>query len=874
MKKHLILLSLLAGSALFGQAQQKVTTLTVDVSKPGIEVPKGLWGVFYEEINRAGDGGLVPEMIYNMGFEEKNIPDGVGFEKGNLIAPVKPMYNNGSIRNFTQAFNAGDKSEGWKLEPLTGSKASMEVVEDKPLHPANPHSLALNITENAGGVSLINSGFVGIALDKGETYDFFFYVRADKSYKGKIVATLVDANGKVLTTNEFAVKSYGKWLKYSAVITAPVTDNQVKLKLSFNATGKLNLDYVSLMPQKTFKYHGLRQDLARTLAELQPKFIRWPGGCIVEGFTMSNRVNWKESIGPRMGRKGQFDLWGYHNTYNFGYHEFLQFCEDIGSQGMFVCNAGLACSYRNGDYYELSEMGPIIQDALDAIEYAIGDVKTKWGKLRAKNGHPEPFPLKYVEIGNENDGPKYGERYNVMYKALKAKYPQITYINTHGGIGPNLPNYFEAGSVEMVDPHYYNNPEFFFSNTNLYDKVPRNKFDIYVGEYACNSNVGQGTLYGALSEAAFMSGIERNSDVVKMASFAPLLENVNYRHWSTNLIRFKNDTVFGRSSYYVQKMYSENRPDLTLGTTFDYVAPEDRLNGFVGIDAVSIGANSQLAFKDFTITDGNLLLYKSDIPEDVIRWSVGNSNWTMADKVFVTNALEIKGQAAQDQIKQGNPLMLKEKRFENCNIAVQVKREAQSNGFSIRFAQYDDKNYFVLTIAPQTRGGMGAGQAQANAAVNFTATLSRVVDGTSIRVGNIGRGFAFDAANWHDVRLNIRGKKISCTVDGTNLGETEYKSLQKQYAVAGYDKTTNEVIVKVVNGESTPFRTTINLENVKAVEPIGTVVTLNSAKSNDENSFEEPMKVAPKTTTFNGFKPNFDMTFKPFSFTILRIKAK
>jgi alpha-L-arabinofuranosidase len=870
MKKHFLVLAVLAGSYLHGQAQQKVTRISVDVSKPGIEVPEGLWGVFYEEINRAGDGGLVPEMVYNMGFEEKNIPDGVKFENGNLIPPAKPMYNNGRVRNFTLPFNADKKSEGWTLEPQGSSKATMEVVDVKPLHPANPHSLSLQIAENNGGVKLVNDGFVGISLVKGETYNFFFHVRAEKSYKGKVIASLVDASGKVLTSNEFKIKNSGKWIKYSAVITAPVTDNQAKLSLDFTSAGNLWLDYVSLMPQKTFMDHGLRQDLAQTLAELKPKFIRWPGGCIVEGFTMSNRVNWKESIGERIGRKGQFDLWGYHNTYNFGYHEFLQFCEDIGASGMFVCNAGLACSYRNGDYYELDEMGPIIQDALDAIEYAIGDVKTKWGALRAKNGHPAPFPLKYVEIGNENDGEKYGERYNMMYKALKAKYPQISYINTHGGIGPNLPNYFEAGSVEMVDPHYYNDPTFFFSNTQLYDKVPRGKFDIYIGEYACNSNVGRGMMIGALSEAAFMTGIERNSDVVKMASFAPLLENVNYRHWSTNLIRFKNDAVLGRSSYYVQKMFNENRPNRILSTAFDYVAPDNRLNGYIGIDAVSIGANSSVSFKDITVKDGNLLLYKSDFPEDVIRWNAG-ADWNQVDNAYVTKTLDLKGQDAQNRIRSGNPLILKEKRFEDCAVSIQVKREAQFSGFSIRFAMNDAMNYLMLTIAPQTRGfgGNQAGQPGACSAI-----VSQVTDGISRVIGNVSRSFTFEAGSWHDVQLSVNGKMIGCTVDGKKLGEVEYKPLQKQYAIAGYDKATKEVIVKIVNGESTPFRTTIQLDNVKTVDPKGSVITLSSARLDDENSFEEPMKISPKTTTFDGFKSSFDMTFKPYSFTILRIKAE
>ncbi|MGA2407781.1 MAG: alpha-L-arabinofuranosidase C-terminal domain-containing protein [Bacteroidales bacterium] len=890
-KSNYLILCVSAALMITGCTKQKPSVVTIDVAKNGIEVPKGLWGIFYEEINRAGDGGLWPEMIYNMGFEEKNIPPTSYIENGEVVAPKKPSYLFGRISNFIfYGFSPTNVTEGWTLENKGNSKSGMEVVSDNPLNKANPHSLFLKIDANDGSVNLINEGFKGISLVKGEKYDFQFYLRADKSYKGKVVASLVGNTGSAVYSQEYDVNNSGTWTNYKSVITSNVTDNAVKLVLQFKSTGKVWIDYVSLLPETTFKGHGLRQDIAQTLADLKPSFIRWPGGCVVEGFTMENRVNWKESIGDRMSRPGQFDLWGYHNTYNFGYHDYLQFCEDIGAAGMFVVNAGLSCSVRNGDYYEMDQMKGIVQDILDAIEYAIGDVNTKWGAERAKNGHPAPFPLKYIEIGNENFGPKYGERYNMIYAACKAKFPQITYINNNG-LSNNLPEYFDADKIEMIDPHYYVAPETFFNTVHLYDTVPRSNYKVYIGEYAVNSNVGSGTLEGALAESAFMFGIEHNSDLVKIASYAPLLENVNWRHWPTNLIRFKNDSVFGRSSYYVQKMFNENRPDVTLQSALDLSTTVETISGKVGFTANSMGSNSNISVKDFTVSKGSSAKYSSQFPADTVKWEKTGS-WKIIENAYSTGIPvdvvrtgglyipgNIRGSENQSRFKMGGgTLTLEDMVFDDCTISANLKRDSSFNGFSIRFGIADDKNYFTLSInnPRMRRPGMPPGlfgNQDMNQPVKYTASVEHVVNGTTLRLGNIGSSFDLNIGTWHSIMVSVSGKMISCTIDGVNFGELEYKGLQKQYAVAGYDNANREVIVKVVNGENTPFSTEINLTNVAKVEPVGQIITLTSASNKDDNSFAEPKKVAPVTSEFNGFSNSFKMEFRPSSFTILRIKA-
>ena len=890
-KLNHFILCLLTAILIAGCAKQKPSVVTIDVAKNGVEVPKGLWGIFYEEINRAGDGGLWPEMIYNMGFEEKNIPSTSCIENGEVVAPKKPSYASGRINDFIfYGFSPNNVTEGWSLENKGNSKSGMEVVTDNPFNKANPHSLLLKIDANDGGVNLINEGFKGISMVNGEKYDFQFYLRADKSYKGKVVASLVGKGGNAIYSQEFNVNNSGTWTNYKSTISSNVTDNAIKLVLQFKSTGKVWVDWVSLLPETTFKGHGLRQDIAQTLADLKPSFIRWPGGCIVEGFTMENRVNWKKSIGDRMSRIGEFDLWGYHNSYNFGYHDYLQFCEDIGAAGMCVVNAGLSCSVRNGDYYEMSEMKGVVQDILDGIEYAIGDVSTKWGEERAKNGHPSPFPLKYVEIGNENFGPLYNERYNMIYKACKEKYPQIIFINDNSLNRMNQTNY-EADKIEMLDLHYYVAPETFFNTVHLYDTVPRGKFQVYIGEYAVNSNVGSGTMEGALAEAAFMFGIEKNSDLVKIASYAPLLENVNWRHWPTNLIRFKNDSVFGRSSYYVQKMFNENRPDVTLQSTLDLSSADKTISGKVGFSANSMGGSSNITVKDFTVKKGSSARYSSQFPADTAKWEKTGS-WEIVENAYLTGVpvyvvrtggLYIPGnkRGSENQSRSkmgGGTLTLKDLVLDDCTISANVKRDSVLNGFSIRFGVVDDKNYFALTVSNprMRRPGMPPGlfgNQNINQPVKYTASLEQVVNGTSLRQGNIGGSFDLIIGEWHNIAVTVSGKMVACAIDGVNLGEKECKSLQKQYAVAGYDIANGEVIVKVVNGVNAPFSTVINLNNAVKVEPAGQTITLTSESLKDDNCFAEPKKISPVVSEFNGFSNSFKMEFKPNSFTILRIKV-
>lgn len=560
MNKTLIA-ALLLTSAIPVTAQTE--PIRIDLGQKGAVVSPNFYGIFFEEISHAGDGGLYAELIQNRGFEEHVLPSGMTYKDGKAYAPDAMNYEHRTNKNWNIPWNLEEKRmAGWKI---AAEKAVVkgEVVETKtPLHTNTPHAMQLTIqkVQQGGKVMLKNIGYWGIGLKAGEKYDLRFYVKSS-NYKGAITARLVNGEtGASLGTATFDGRPLKDWTELTATLTSEGTSAKGELALEFNQTGTVFVDYVSLFPQATFKgrKNGQRADVAQMLVDLHPKFMRWPGGCIVEGATYENRVKWKETLGDPMTRRGEWDLWGYRATWGMGYHEFLQFCEDLGMDAMFVNNAGMSCSVRNGDFVSSNaDMDAVIQDFRDAIDYALADpASNQWAKMRADAGHPKPFPLKYVEIGNENVGPEYVTHFNYIFKKLQTEYPRVTFINTLGHTDPLLA---QIPGNYMVDPHWYRDPNFFFSNNHLFDDAPRTH-DIYVGEYACLGGVGAGNLLAAISEAAFILGMERNSDVVKMSSYAPLFENENRRDWPCNLIHINSLEVYGRASYYVQQMAAENRP--------------------------------------------------------------------------------------------------------------------------------------------------------------------------------------------------------------------------------------------------------------------------------------------------------------------------
>lgn len=822
---------------------QQYNRVDIDLSQKGADVDKSMYGLFFEEINHAGDGGLYAELIQNRGFEEHVVPGGMTYRDGKAYAPRSANYYGlDTVEAWVPWDIEAKKMQGWQIK---SSDVTYDVViPQHPLHENTSHALSLTINKIASGEtpSLINTGYWGMSVKKGEKYNLRFYLLSS-DYSGDVTASIFDSeSGRKVSEVAFDVNSDGKWNEYTATMIPEDDLEHANFSLSFNNKGTLLVDYVSLFPHNTFKNrpNGLRPDIAQMLGELHPAFLRWPGGCIVEGITLGNRVNWKETLGDPMTRPGQFSLWGYRNTYGFGYHEFLQFCEDLGMDAMFVANAGLSCSIRNGDYVSGEKaLQPFLQDIEDAIEYATGDTTTTWGAKRAANGHPEPFVLKYVEIGNENGTDRYVDNYNYLYAKLKEKYPEITFINT-------LAWWFDeinrVEHLEMIDPHWYETPDYFYKSNTLFDSVPRGKYDIYVGEYACNNGVGSGNMNATLSEAAFMMGMERNSDVVKMTSYAPLLTNVNAPNWHCNLIWFDRSRVAGRASYYLQKMFADNRPDYNVSISPTVGTPVKQL---VEPGTFGVGSwNTQVEYKDFTVSSGDKT---TSISMDKVVEFMGE--WQKND-----------GTLAQTSAQ--SPTMAVFGDFNESDYTVRFKARKTSGKEGFVF-------YFGLTSEGKKGYAFNVGGWN-----NTSTNLQSVVDRNLSGADSKAVPFTVESGKWYDVEIKVSPDMTSLKMDGKEVISWGGQEMPQQFFLAGYDKNAGEAVIKAVNASSSSYPAEFNLAGASEVSRSGTITTLKSESLDDENSLDEPFKIAPETKSFDGFSSQFKYDLPPYSVVVMRVKVK
>ena len=537
------------------------------------EISDLLMGIFFEDINYSADGGLYAELIQNRDFE------------------------------YDPSDREGDKNwnstHSWKLE---GENATFTISTSDPIHPNNPHYAVLKT--NQPGAALTNTGFDGIALKAGEKYDFSLFARIPEGSKsGKLLVRLVDADGIVQGETTVTVSSRS-WKTYKAMLTAKASAD-TRLELRPQSAGEIELDMISLFPQNTFKgrKNGLRPDLAQTLADMHPRFVRFPGGCVAHGDGLKNIYQWKNTIGPLEARKPARNLWGYHQSMGLGYYEYFQFCEDIGAEPLPVLAAGVPCqnSACHGDLrggqqggIPMSEMGAYIQDILDLIEWANGDArKTKWGKIRAESGHPKPFNLKYIGIGNEDlITDVFEERFTMIYLVIKEKYPEMIVVGTVGPFNEGT-DYVEGWKladklgVPMVDEHYYQSPGWFLHNQDFYDKYDRSKkTKVYLGEYATHIPGRRANMETALTEALYLAALERNGDVVHMTSYAPLLAKDGRTQWNPDLIYFNNREVRPTTGYYVQKLYGQHAGDHYIPSQVNLDNQDSRVKLRVGSSIV------------------------------------------------------------------------------------------------------------------------------------------------------------------------------------------------------------------------------------------------------------------------------------------------
>ena len=812
--------------------------LDIDLNSRGAEIPESLYGVFFEEINHAGDGGLYGEMLMNRSFEDRVVPEGYWVDSAELVTPIVRSHLSGDSVSGRYKWGI-DPYPGWELVVAPDARAEMSLTTESPNFDSAPHSMRVNVAKTGGGVSLCNTGFWGISLQKGESYRLRMFMRS-RVEAGEMCVRLLGADDKELGRVVLSLENDDCWQEYKAVFQASDTTTVGRLSIDLPDSGVYGFDYVSLFPEKTYKgrENGMRQDVAGMIEDLHPAFIRWPGGCIVEGITLNNRVQWKHTLGDPAARPGEYDTWGYRNSYGIGYKEFLDFCEDVGAKGMYVCNVGLACQYRTGEACPDHEAEAYLQDALDAIEYALGDTTTAWGAVRAKEGHPEPYPLAYVEIGNENWGPLYNRRFDMFYKRIKAKYPQLTLISTHGMGGLDT-----AEKTDMIDPHWYVSANFFFNNADIFDNFKRGDYKIYVGEYACNREVGGGNLLAALSEAAFMTGMERNSDLVTMASYAPLFENKNDRGWPTNLIWIDNDQVVGRSSYYVQKMFARHRPTYNLSIHAPVLPQAPGKMDFEGY--MGLGTwDTRIQVRNLAVTDRSGEMIKADMT-DSSQWVVADGEWVEHGGLFEQKSRGARTALLWKGVKPGVGDV----------IEFEFNRLSGDGGFLayLGMKSLDMKQGYMLNACGWT-------------------VVESICNGENKAVSDF-TGDCFKTGHWYKVKIELNENSMVYSIDGRQVLVYSDNPVRQHFFVAGYDERADEVVIKVVNASDNRCETQINL-NGGEVESSGKVVTLCGSSLEEENSFDDPLKISPVETRFNHFSSSFRYELQPRSLTILRIKRK
>jgi alpha-N-arabinofuranosidase len=531
------------------------TILEVDATKTITKIQPTMFGLFFEDINFAADGGLYAELIKNRSFE---------FDKP-LMGWEQPNTKRSS------------------LNKESGSAAPIKIE-------ANNTVFCRVEINNAKGYALINEGFRGMGIKKDAKYNLSLKAANHNSAIQKIIIQLIDKDQKVIGETSIVPKSE-QWTNYTSQITATQTEAKAKLKITFEGTGTIDLDMISLFPEDTWKNrkNGLRKDLVQLLYDMKPGFLRFPGGCIVEGRTLSDRYQWKKSVGNVDNRETKMNRWNvefshkqtpdYFQSFGLGFFEYFQLSEDIGAEPLPILSCGMACQYNTGELAPINELDPYVQDALDLIEFANGAVTTNWGKIRSDMGHPKPFNLKYIGVGNEQWGPDYIDRYKVFEKAIKAKYPNIIIVS---GSGPSpAGEHFDFAmqelkklNAELVDEHYYESPKWFRENAGRYDKYDRKGPKIFAGEYAAQSVSGanpnnRNNWECAFSEAAFMTGLERNAEVVHLTSYAPLMAHEDAWQWTPDMIWFNNLESYGSANYYVQQLFSTNKGTDLLNITKD-----------------------------------------------------------------------------------------------------------------------------------------------------------------------------------------------------------------------------------------------------------------------------------------------------------------
>lgn len=772
-------------------------------------------GLFFEDINYGADGGLYAELVQNRSFEHRE-----------------------SMFAWTPVHPAG--------------QGSVAIASEAPLNSKNPHYIRVKAPVTGAKIGLANSGFDGIAVKQGDKY--LFSIRARGTVKG-LRARLEDEKGQAI--GECSINGLGeKWKQFDGSFKAAATTPRARLIVTVTGPGQADLDVVSLFPENTYKKrrNGLRADLVQTLADMKPGFLRFPGGCIVEGKELSNAYRWKDTIGDIAERPQNWNRWmdwrapQYYQTYGLGFYEYFLLCEDIGAEPVPVINVGMACQFQSGQTVPLSELQPWVQDALDLIEFANGPVTSPWGAKRAAMGHPRPFKMKFLGVGNEQWGEGYFERYKIFYDAIKAKYPDIQIASTSGpGVDDNWWNLawnkFKSGTpAQVVDEHYYRPPSWFHQHHARYDTYDRTGPKVFAGEFAAHTTGKRNNLEAGLAEAAFMTGLVRNADIVQMTSYAPLFAKAGSTQWTPDLIWFDNTRVYGSPSYHVQKLFAVNRPDEAFPVAIKTTpVREESFPGKVGVGTWA----TQAEFKDIKVTRGDQTLFTVDL-------SKGPPAGTRGQWEVVDGALRQTGNGNRTRAIFGDAS------WTDYTLSLKARKLGGNEGFLVLFQLPEDGAQVWWNIGGwgNTRHGLELPGA------TFPPVPGKV-----------------ETNRWYDIRVELQGASVRCYLDGQLIHNVVRPTTNHLFAVAGRDRSSGELLLQVVNTAAEQAEVKLDLRGISgSAQPApalqGRLTLLTGADLRDENSFENPDKVAPRETAFGPIQPVFEHSFPPRSLTILRIKTR
>lgn len=816
MKKNFVL-CLLAFAFVNLQAQ---VNIKVDVAQKGIEISPTLYGIFYEDINYASDGGLYAELIRNRSFE----------------------YD-------------AEKPEHWKAE-----RSEISLVSDDLLNEKQGHALLVKSPIPGAGIS--NPGYWGINVVTGTQYKLSFWIKVLHGKPGSVLARLATKSDHTLGATAIDVKFRKGWQKVEANIVATESDPQAVFHLTFQNPCSVLLDVVSLFPP-TYKgrENGCRIDLAEKLEALHPAFMRFPGGCYVEGnHKPENAYHWERTVGPIERRPGHMNAnWGYPTTDGLGFHEFLQLAEDLGAKPLYVVNIGI----WHGGCTPLNELQPWIDECLGALEYANGPVTSHYGKMRAENGHPEPFNIAYIEIGNENynyhmddnsdQSDHYPERFRMFYDAIKARFPEVQCIGNVESWGTDHPKWRNNNPVDILDEHYYRNPAWFVGQYNRFDNYDRKGPIIYPGEYAVTQGYGTtGNLNAAMGEAVFMLGMENNADIVRMSSYAPIFVNENGIQWRPDMIRFNSSKSFGTPSYWVQQLFPTHIGNRLVKSELQWSIPERKVENMIPFGVGVATWKTQATYRN-----PQLLIEGDEVQlSDLKNWTSGNSkpeyqgNWSAEGGT-------LRQTSNAEESMHISPDRMKAKRY---TFKVQARKDGGAEAFMIVFNYVDEKNFDWLNL-----GGWG------NTRTSVETTMSgnrNTLDGA--------HSDSYETGRWYDIQLDVDGEDIIAFVDGKQVykGKKKNSLLHGVYANSTLDEKTGTLYTKIVNLCDTGTKGCIELSGGTAAK--AEMIRLAGMTGDDENTMQYPNNIVPRpakvTTLDEGRRLTFDVA--PFSINIITSKLK